>query len=126
LVDKVLEDTIRGLCDGLKSSARPILAPDESSRRTPEPDPARTTLAPPQTPPPRLVNGKRPIIDVSPNPFPEPVASLETYNSYIFGSIAVNNPLPPKKDDGDVSSAGNGRIPQTVTVLTARKKRTKS
>ena len=122
---KVLEDTIRGLCDGLKSNARPTPVPDESSRRTPEPDPARTTLAPPQTPPPRLINGKRPIIDVSPNPFPEPVASLETYNSYIYGSVSVNNPLPPKKDGSDVSSAGNGN-PQTVTVLTARKKRTKS
>ncbi|OJA08796.1 hypothetical protein AZE42_01282 [Rhizopogon vesiculosus] len=122
---KVLEDTIRGLCDGLKSNPRPTLAPDRSGRRTPEPEPARTALAPPQTPPPRLVNGKRPIVDVSPNPFPEPVASLETYNSYIFGSVAVNKPPPPKKDSGDASGAGNGTTP-TITVLTARKKRTKS
>ncbi|KAJ8587293.1 hypothetical protein M405DRAFT_821905 [Rhizopogon salebrosus TDB-379] len=122
---KVLEDSIRGLCDGLKSTAPPTLAPDRSGRRTPEPGPARMTLAPPKTPPPRLVNGKRPIIDVSPNPFPEPVASLETYNSYIFGSIAVNNPLPPKGDGNDVSGAGNGTSP-VITVLTARKKRTKS
>jgi len=65
------------------------------------------------------------MIDVSPNPFPEPVASLETYNSYIFGSIAVNNPLPPKADGNDASGTGDGTSP-TITVLTARKKRTKS
>lgn len=118
---KVIEDTIRGLCDGLKSNPLPLVVADRSGRRTPEPDPVRTTLAPPQTPPPRLVNGKRPIIDISPNPFPEPVASLETYHSYIFGTIAVKNRPPPTKE---AASAGNG-TPPTITVLTARKKRAK-
>ncbi|KAG0704303.1 DUF1714 domain-containing protein [Suillus ampliporus] len=118
---KVIEDSIRGLCDGLKSNPRPLVA-ERSGRRTPEPDAGRTTLAPPQTPPPRLVNGKRPMVEISPNPFPEPVASLETYRSYIFGSIAVNNPLPPRKDHGDGRGAGDG-IPPVITVLTARKKK---
>jgi regulator of Ty1 transposition protein 109 len=122
---KVIEDSIRGLCDGLKSNPLPLVIPDRSGRRTPEPDPVRTTLAPPQTPPPRLVNGKRPIVDISPNPFPEPVASLETYNSYIFGSIAVKNRPPPTKERNEATSAGNG-TPPIITVLTARKKRTKS
>lgn len=119
---KVLEDTIRGLCDGLKS--RPTLGPDKSGRHTPEPEP-RATLAPPQTPPPRLVNGVRAMPDVSPNPFPEPVASLETYNSYIFGSVMVNNPALAKKEGNNDMGAGNG-TPATITVLTARKKRRKS
>ncbi|KAG1884860.1 DUF1714 domain-containing protein [Suillus subluteus] len=123
---KVIEDSIRGLCDGLKSNPLPLVIPDRSGRRTPEPDPVRTTLAPPQTPPPRLVNGKRPIVDISPNPFPEPVASLETYHSYIFGSIAVKNrPAPTKERSEATLSAGNG-TPPIITVLTARKKRTKS
>ncbi|KAG2151372.1 histone acetylation protein-domain-containing protein [Suillus clintonianus] len=117
---KVIEDSIRGLCDGLKSS--PILVGERSGRQTPEPEPRRSTLAPPQTPPPRL--GKRAMVDISPNPFPEPVASLETYNSYIFGSIMVKNPPPPEKDGGEVGGAGDGRGP-IITVLTARKKRTK-
>ena len=118
---KVLEDTIRGLCDGLKSNPRPTPAADRSGRRTPEPEPGRTSLAPPQTPPPRLVNGMRPMMDITPNPFPEPEASLETYKSYIYGSVVVNNAVQPK--EGNVSSAGNGT--PKITVLTARKKRTK-
>ena len=66
--------------------------------------------------------------DVSPNPFPDPVASLETYHSYIYGSVAVDNPpLPPPAvpASGQADSAGGGDTtgqPQ-VTVLTVRKKR---
>jgi len=61
------------------------------------------------------------MMDITPNPFPEPEASLETYKSYIYGSVVVNNAVQPK--EGNVSSAGNGT--PKITVLTARKKRTK-
>ncbi|KIJ64472.1 hypothetical protein HYDPIDRAFT_175450 [Hydnomerulius pinastri MD-312] len=118
---RVLEESIKGLCDGLKTVPTPGtgLTPDESGRRTPEPNLAPTTLAPPQTPPPRLTNNRRPIIDVSPNPFPEPITSLETYNSYIYGSLTVSNPDPPRNDSAEIGDS-NGK--PAVTVLTARKK----
>ncbi|KAF9220978.1 hypothetical protein BS17DRAFT_294178 [Gyrodon lividus] len=117
---RVLEESIRGLCNGLKSVPTPgiTINPDESGRRTPEPNPAATTLAPPQTPPPRLANGKRQIVDVSPNPFPEPVASLQTYNSYIYGSLTVSNPNESRKDSAEVGDGDSG-----ITILTARKKK---
>ncbi|KAF9242573.1 histone acetylation protein-domain-containing protein [Melanogaster broomeanus] len=117
---RVLEESIKGLCNGLKTVPSPeiTLNPDESGRRTPEPNPAPATLAPPQTPPPRLVNGKRPVIDVSPNPFPEPVASLETYNMYIYGSLTVRNPDEPRKDFPAVGDSKGA-----ITVLAARKKK---
>lgn len=124
----ILEESIKGLCDGLKatpdappiaSSSHPLSAPQEDTERpsTPEPELKPQTLAPPQTPPPRLKDGKRDIPDVSPNPFPEPVTSLETYHSYIYGSIHVENPpLPPKP------LVVEDKAPQ-VTVLTVRKKK---
>ncbi|KIJ17702.1 hypothetical protein PAXINDRAFT_175515 [Paxillus involutus ATCC 200175] len=117
---RVLEESIKGFCDGLKTVPTPEINinADESGRRTPEPNPAVTTLAPPKTPPPRQANGKRLTVDVSPNPFPEPVASVETYDSYIYGSLIVNNPDEPRKDSAE---AGNGD--GAITVLTARKKK---
>ncbi|KAH7913417.1 histone acetylation protein-domain-containing protein [Hygrophoropsis aurantiaca] len=121
---KVLEESIKGLCDGLKPISHPVptVHHHDSGRETPEPDPSRSTLAPPQTPPPRLVGGKRPVIDVSPNPFPEPVASLDTYHSHIYGSATVSNtPLTRKTVDTPLAGGGGG-LP-AVTVLTARKKK---
>jgi regulator of Ty1 transposition protein 109 len=65
-----------------------------------------------------MKNGKRVMPDASPNPFPEPVATLETYNSYIYGSVHIDNPpLPAKILDKTGDSA-----PQ-VTVLTVRRKK---
>jgi regulator of Ty1 transposition protein 109 len=65
-----------------------------------------------------MKNGTRVMPDVSPNPFPEPVTTLETYNSHIYGSMHVDNPpLPPKISDKTGDSA-----PQ-VTILTVRKKK---
>lgn len=121
----IMEAAIKGLCDGLKtaqpstSASLPVSSQPSIDRpSTPEPEPKPQLLAPPQTPPPRLKNGKRIIPDVSPNPFPEPVTSLETYYSHIYGSVQVDNPpLPAKKASGT-----EGPTPQ-VTVLTVRKKK---
>lgn len=115
---RVLEETIKGLCDGLKVVQSSDIAPSPGD--APERDLAGSTLAPPETPPPHLMNDKRPMDDVSPNPFAEPVASLETYNSYIYGSVAVSNPDEPRKDS--VEAAGGDGKP-TITVLTARRKK---
>jgi len=125
----ILEETIKGLCEGLTiaddtlpiiSSSQPVSLPQAGSDRPSTPPPKRRpqTLAPPQTPPPRMKNGKRVMPDASPNPFPEPVATLETYNSYIYGSVHIDNPpLPAKILDKTGDSA-----PQ-VTVLTVRRKK---
>jgi regulator of Ty1 transposition protein 109 len=125
----VLEDTIRGLCEGLKtvddtlpsiSSFQPIPSSQNSPERPSTPDPEHRTqiLAPPHTPPPRMQNGIRLMPDVSPNPFPEPITSLETYNAHIYGSVHVDNPpLPPKLLDRTGDS-----VPQ-VTILTVKKKK---
>lgn len=125
-----LEDTIKGLCDGLKTTIDPNPRPSSSmsisssslsrSNRPSTPEPEPQMLAPPQTPPPRMKNGKRVLPDVSPNPFPEPVASLETYNLHIYGLVHVDNPpLPPK-----AQIAVDNSTPK-VTVLTVRKKKKK-
>jgi regulator of Ty1 transposition protein 109 len=124
---RIMEDTIKGLCDGLKtvtvrpptSSSLPASSQPTTDRpSTPEPGPKSKTLAPPQTPPPRMTNGKRVIPDVSPNPFPEPVTSLETYHSHIYGSAQVDNPPLPAK-----IPSGTGDSTPQVTILTVRKKK---
>ncbi|KAG8214461.1 histone acetylation protein-domain-containing protein [Butyriboletus roseoflavus] len=120
---RVLEEAIKGLCDGLKIVQSGDIAQspaDDSHRRTPEPDGTASTLAAPETPPPRLINKKRTMDDVSPNPFAEPVASLETYNSCIYGSVAVSNPDEPRK--GSIEAAGGDGKP-AITVLTVRRKK---
>ena len=122
-----LEETIKSLCDGLKPMPEPLTIvskkptslfhPTSDRPKTPEPETGQQ-LAPPQTPPPRMINGKRIIPDVSPNPFPEPVTSLETYESFIYGSVHVDNPpLAPK------ARADTGVSTPPVTVLTVRKKK---
>ncbi|GLB38442.1 putative histone acetylation protein [Lyophyllum shimeji] len=131
---EIIEGAIRGLCEGITSlpttlthaaAARTSSKPREFDRRTPERETSLQPplLAPPSTPPPRLVQGKRVIPDVSPNPFPEPVTSLETYHSHIYGSICVSNPpLPSKGAQGALPNSEAAAAPQ-VTVLTARKKK---
>lgn len=102
---------------------------DHSRARTPEPRATTTTLEVPRTPTPK--RGKRALPDVStisPNPFPEPVASPETYTAHIYGSVALANPALPSKSASAPGAAGtcatsgaNG----TVTVLAVRKKKRK-
>lgn len=116
-----LENAIKGLCEGIT----PVHVRSAVKLRagTPERDVSSALLAPPVTPPPRLVHGKRIIPEVSPNPFPEPVTSLETYYSHIYGSISVSNATDiverkvAMKEGGEVGGASQ------VTVLTARKKK---
>jgi regulator of Ty1 transposition protein 109 len=120
---ETLEESIRGLCEGLA----PIPTPPRSTgnsrdfdRRTPEPEASGALLAPPSTPPRR---GKAYVPDVSPNPFPEPVTSLETYHSHIYGSICVSNaPLPVKTRSEAETGAPTEPAPH-VTVLAVRKKK---
>ncbi|KAF7795178.1 hypothetical protein EIP86_006327 [Pleurotus ostreatoroseus] len=135
---ETLEGAIRGLCDGLVAgAAEPASTSDVASRApllfrrdtTPEPraTPAPATLEVPRTP--KKPKGGKALPDVSPNPFPEPVASLETYEGHIYGSVSVRNPpLPPRAGAvaGHGSSGGGSVAPaQPVTVLTVRKKKRK-
>lgn len=113
---RVLEEAIRGLCDGLESvlSGGDAQSPGESRRGTPEPNGEGGTLAPPETPPPRLA-GERRLEDVSAHAC---MASLETYESHIYGSVAVSNPEEPRTEG--VAGGGDG---SAVTVLTVRRKK---
>ncbi|KAJ7794185.1 histone acetylation protein-domain-containing protein [Mycena olivaceomarginata] len=119
---ETLEESIRGLCEGLA----PIPTPPRSTgnsrdfdRRTPEPEASGALLAPPSTPPRR---GKAYVPDVSPNPFPEPVTSLETYHSHIYGSICVSNAPLPVKTRSEAETGPTEPAPH-VTVLAVRKKK---
>ncbi|KAF7299054.1 hypothetical protein MIND_00853700 [Mycena indigotica] len=103
-----LEGSIKGLCERPVTTSRIV-----SDRQTPEPEP-RMLLAPPSTPPPRRRPGSN-LPDISPNPFPEPVNSLETFESHIYGSIRVKNAAQAKP----LATAGN----TPVTVLAVRKKK---
>jgi regulator of Ty1 transposition protein 109 len=123
-----LESSIKGLCDGLAPiPAKPIsTSRPRDARRTPEPElKPQATLAPPSTPPRRPVNGKYPIPDISPNPFPEPVTSLETYHSHIYSSISVSNPQESSRAQNGGAQSTGGKVASTpaVTVLTVRKKK---
>lgn len=122
---ETLETAIKGLCDGIttvRSGDGPPapIRPRKLDRCTPEPE-TPSLLAPPSTPPPRRLHGKAVLPDVSPNPFPEPVASLETYHSHIYGSISVRNPVAADKNTS-VKADAVPAIPQ-VTVLTVRRKK---
>ncbi|KIK69631.1 hypothetical protein GYMLUDRAFT_150496 [Collybiopsis luxurians FD-317 M1] len=122
---ELIESTIRGLCEGITAVPAPIIhaprprAPSSSSESKPtnENDALSVLLAPPRTPSP---NGKRIVPDVSPNPFPEPVTSLETYEAFIYGSVCVSNPVPEQKD-GSKENKESSASP--VTILTARRKK---
>ena len=81
--------------------------------------------------------------EVSPNPFPEPIASEDTYHQFIYGSILVANPealAPPPGEDSGLGGNGHGMggsttmaggrtreekpaPTPTVTVLAVRKKK---
>ncbi|KAJ3821865.1 DUF1714 domain-containing protein [Lentinula raphanica] len=124
---ELIEGTIRGLCEGISVVPAPVIhaprprPPTSSSEAHPtttEQD--ASFLAPPRTPPPRMANGKRIVPDVSPNPFPEPETSLETYQTFIYGSTCISNPLPQNKD-----GLNENKVTSTppVTILTARRKK---
>ncbi|KAI0357404.1 hypothetical protein OH77DRAFT_1399207 [Trametes cingulata] len=112
---ETLESAIKGLCED-EAPVLPAPAPEQQAEekerpRTPEPGPA--TLDVPHTPPPRQshlsAGGRSTLPEISPNPFPDPVASPETYTSYIYGSIEVRNPpLAPRGAAGNANGAGAG------------------
>ena len=119
----IVEGAIRRLCEGIASvpsgvthAPRSLARPVETGRHTPE---REISLVPPRTPPQRGDGGKRVMPDVSPNPFPEPVTSLETYESHIYGSTWVGNAVPEAMV---VKQEREGATGPRVTVLTARKK----
>jgi regulator of Ty1 transposition protein 109 len=129
---ETLENAIKGLCEGITpthSHTSSAVNLRKLDRRTPERETSSqaTLLAPPVTPPPRIVRGKRVIPDVSPNPFPEPVTSLETYHSHIYRSIWVSNPTDITSvravTEQEGAEATAARPQPQVTVLTARKKK---
>lgn len=130
----ILEESIKGLCENIAEtpittnpnlsstanlvSVRDAVTPERDSTAAPVVPPS-DTLEVPRTPPAKGAH----LPDISPNPFPEPEASLETYRSYIYGSISVKNPpLPPK--NGPESAAGSGEA-KPVTILAVRKKKRK-
>jgi regulator of Ty1 transposition protein 109 len=97
---ETVEGAIRGLCEGIPEARRP---------RTPER--RERLLVPPSTPPRR----GRVVAEVSPNPFGEPVASLETYFSDIYGSMETRNAVQ-EREDGEKQGVA-------VRVLSARRKK---
>jgi regulator of Ty1 transposition protein 109 len=117
----VIEGAVRGLCEGL---AHKLPAPKSKNQN------AETIqnlpLPPPQTPPRRTV-GLPAVDDISPNPFEEPEATLETYKAYIYGSITVSNPpLPQRVASSTTKEWGSGTTSEDkakIHVLTARKKK---
>ena len=119
---ETLEGAIKGMCEGIAVGVEvdPPRSRQEYGRTTPEPTGRNDYLAIPSTPP----RGTGFVgTEVSPNPFPEPTASLETYTSWIYGSACIDNPLPAKPSgEGGGSDKAAGR---RVTVLAVRKKRKK-
>lgn len=99
---ETVEGAIRGLCEGI-----PIANPGRKPSTS-------THLQVPTTPPRRT--RPLPVDDSSsPNPFSEPVASLETYYGYIYGSVSTRNAV----EAGSVARKEVG----AVRVLAARRKR---
>ncbi|RDX50275.1 hypothetical protein OH76DRAFT_466255 [Lentinus brumalis] len=144
---ETLEGVIKGLCDdapAIPSSAPPSTAaaaaaapctsssPNTERPRTPEPGCAATLEVPRTPPPPKRSHlhagpgGKAGgLPEISPNPFPDPVPSPETYKEHIYGRIDVRNaPLPPRGGASGPEGASQGAAaPAPVTVLAVRKKR---
>ncbi|KAK1231206.1 hypothetical protein PQX77_005732 [Marasmius sp. AFHP31] len=122
---ETIESAIKGLCEGITMTPMPVIQAPRP--RTAKIERAQThdtpvLLEPPRTPPPR--NREASLPDISPNPFPEPEPTLETYNMFIYGSICVSN--APTNQNNSTSPNGAKEsvtsVPQ-VTVLTARKKK---
>ncbi|KAL5524701.1 hypothetical protein ACEPAF_9846 [Sanghuangporus sanghuang] len=143
----ILEASIRGLCSGgIHISEKP------STRRVPPPflvgdeggeggDPitkkdqtgegeenTQQLLEPPKTPPRRPNSLSRlKNEDISPNPFPEPEPSADTYSSFVHGDISIANPdaAPAPSPAQNNGNADTGAVGGQVTVLTVRKKKRK-
>ena len=124
---ETLEGAIKGMCEGISVGVEvdPPRLREEHGRTTPEPTEQRGHLVvPPSTPPRRTgLGGGSVATEISPNPFPEPTTSLETYTSWVYGSVCVDNPLPakPSGERGGTDKGSDRRI----TVLAVRKKRKK-
>ncbi|KAI0264029.1 histone acetylation protein-domain-containing protein [Gloeopeniophorella convolvens] len=122
---EVIEGTVRGLCEGL--AAQLPAPPAPRAKAGTEQD----ALAPPlPRTPPRRNAGLPAVDDVSPNPFDEPEATLETYKAFIYGSVTVSNlPLPPKAAAASAAADGASGVAAEdkpkVNVLTVRKKKKK-
>lgn len=119
----LIEGTVRGLCEGLASKLPLPKSKNQTAETT------QDSLAPPlpRTPPRRTV-GLPLVNDISPNPFDEPEATLETYKAHIYGSVTVSNPpLPPKANVSCTTTerASDGSLGNKakVHVLTVRKKK---
>ncbi|KAL0960624.1 hypothetical protein HGRIS_005655 [Hohenbuehelia grisea] len=157
---ETLEGAIKGLCEGLSSTGKPISTISGAATRSSShnavpgilhaPTPLRpnatqenlSTVPPPQTPPPRTPSPRqrRPRrdsrVDEQDNE-PEAVASLDTYYLHIYGTISVDNPLPPVASaaeslgGGSETTAGSvkpvssaaGQAPVTVLQVRRKKKR---
>ena len=120
---ELIEGAVRGLCEGL---AQQLPIPKSKNQSA---DSTQDSLAPPlPKTPPRRTMGLPAVDDLSPNPFDEPEATLETYKAFIHGSITVSNrPLPPRGTGNGTASEGvSGSAAEDkpkVHVLTARKKK---
>ena len=121
-----LEGAIKGMCEGISVGGEldPPRLRQEHGRKTPEPVEQHDHLVvPPSTPPRRTGPGGGLVgTEISPNSFPEPTASLETYASWIYGSVCVDNPLAAKSSGEREGPKASDR---RVTVLAVRKKRKK-
>lgn len=118
---ELIEGAVRDLCEGLAQQLPAPKPKNQSADATPG------SLAPPlpKTPPRRTV-GLPAVDDISPNPFDEPEATLETYRAFIYGSVTVSNPPPPLPSGAGSGTASEGAAPEDkakVHVLTARKKK---
>ncbi|KAF5338984.1 hypothetical protein D9611_008773 [Ephemerocybe angulata] len=110
---ETVESAIKGLCEGMGSApAAAAAAVVKDSEREASPG-SGSLLVPPSTPP----RNKVALPEISPNAFPDPVASLDTYHSYIYGSVAVSKPV------ADEVARPAGPAAAAVTVLTARRKK---
>ena len=121
---ETLEGAIKGMCEGISVAVEvdsPLPLGEEDGRETPERTGQHDHLVFPPSTPPRKTGSV--ATEISPNPFPEPTASLETYNCWIYGSVWVDNP-PAAKPSRE--REGPDRAPdRRITVLTVRKKRKK-
>jgi regulator of Ty1 transposition protein 109 len=120
---ELIEGAVRGLCEGL---AQQLPTPKSKNQSA---DATQDSLAPPlpKTPPRRTV-GLPAVDDISPNPFDEPEATLETYRAFIYGSVTVSNrPRAPRgAGSGTASDGVSGSAPEAkakVHILTVRKKK---
>ena len=120
---ETLEGAIKGMCGGISVGVDLPHLRQDHGRETPEPTEQRDHLVVPPSTPPRGTGVESSVAtEISPNPFPEPAASLETYTTWIYGSGCVDNPLPAKSPG---EREGEKTSDRRVTVLAVRKKRKK-